>query len=85
MGVVTIPESKQSVSGKRVFRPSSSIRHTPQWYSSFLHFISSSVERTNKQVWRILHVLGIWVRFHQQTNMTFFFVCVFQAGLGRYE
>ncbi|XP_010507839.1 PREDICTED: BTB/POZ domain-containing protein SETH6 [Camelina sativa] len=31
MGVVTIPESKQSVSGKRAFRPSSSIRHTPQW------------------------------------------------------
>lgn len=31
MGVVTVPESKQSVSGKKAFRPSSSIRHTPQW------------------------------------------------------
>ncbi|KAF8106647.1 hypothetical protein N665_0136s0019 [Sinapis alba] len=31
MGVVTVSESKQSVSGKRAFRPSSSIRHTPQW------------------------------------------------------
>ncbi|KAL1226294.1 BTB/POZ domain-containing protein SETH6 [Cardamine amara subsp. amara] len=31
MGVVTVGESKQSVSGKRAFRPSSSIRHTPQW------------------------------------------------------
>uniref|UniRef100_A0A1J3D0L0 BTB/POZ domain-containing protein SETH6 n=1 Tax=Noccaea caerulescens TaxID=107243 RepID=A0A1J3D0L0_NOCCA len=31
MGVVSTPESKQSVSVKRAFRPSSSIRHTPQW------------------------------------------------------
>lgn len=32
MGVVTVPESnKQSVAAKRAFRPSSSIRHTPQW------------------------------------------------------
>ncbi|KAG2311379.1 hypothetical protein Bca4012_025908 [Brassica carinata] len=31
MGVVTVSESKQSVCGKRAFRPSSSIRHTPQW------------------------------------------------------
>ncbi|CAH8350751.1 unnamed protein product [Eruca vesicaria subsp. sativa] len=34
MGVVTVPESKQSVSTKRAFRPSSSIRHTPQWPGS---------------------------------------------------
>ncbi|CAH2064885.1 unnamed protein product [Thlaspi arvense] len=31
MGVVSVPESKQSVSVKRAFRPSSSIRNTPQW------------------------------------------------------
>ncbi|XP_010545039.1 PREDICTED: BTB/POZ domain-containing protein SETH6 isoform X2 [Tarenaya hassleriana] len=31
MGVVTVPESKQSASGKRAFRPSSGIRHSPQW------------------------------------------------------
>lgn len=41
MGVVSTPESKQSVSVKRAFRPSSSIRHTPQWYSS-PHFLSET-------------------------------------------
>lgn len=31
MGVVTIAELKPSVSGKRSFRPSSSIRHATEW------------------------------------------------------
>lgn len=31
MGVVTVAELKTSISGKRSFRPSSSIRHATEW------------------------------------------------------
>jgi hypothetical protein len=31
MGVVTVGELKPSISGKRAFRPSSSIRHATEW------------------------------------------------------
>lgn len=31
MGVVTVGELKPSISGKRSFRPSSSIRHATEW------------------------------------------------------
>ena len=31
MGVVTVAELKPSISGKRSFRPSSSIRHATEW------------------------------------------------------
>jgi hypothetical protein len=36
MGVVTLGELKPSVSGRRTFRPSSSIRHATEWYYNFL-------------------------------------------------
>jgi hypothetical protein len=36
MGVVTLGELKPSVSGRRTFRPSSSIRHATEWYNNLL-------------------------------------------------
>jgi hypothetical protein len=59
MGVVTLGELKPSVSGRRTFRPSSSIRHATEWYNNLLLLL--------KMFYSIFYNF-IYILFHMKTD-----------------